>query len=78
MDGYVPVRLAPVRLAPIRLAPIRHAVWQFHCPDCGFGDAEHGHLLTAQEIYCVVCLEEDGRHVRLQRWETPEIEVPAG
>lgn len=27
------------------------------------------HLLTAQEIHCTVCLEEDGRYVRLHRWE---------
>jgi hypothetical protein len=56
---------------------VSQAFWQFHCPECGFGDAEHGHLLTAHEIYCVVCLEEDRRHVRLHRWETLEIEVQA-
>jgi hypothetical protein len=34
------------------------AFWQFHCPECGFGDGEHGQLLTAEEIYCMVCSEE--------------------
>ena len=37
--------------------------------ECGFGDHEVGHLVTPDEIYCVVCLEEDGRLVRLERWE---------
>ncbi len=53
------------------------AIWQFQCPECGIGDTEHGHLLTAHEIHCVVCLEEDGRDVRLQRWETVAVEPAA-
>jgi hypothetical protein len=52
---------------------VSEAVWQFHCPECGCGDSEHGHLLTAQEIYCIVCLEDEGRHVRLRRWEVIEV-----
>ncbi len=44
------------------------AHWHFHCPECGLGDGELGHLLTASEIHCIVCLEEDDREVRLQRW----------
>jgi hypothetical protein len=40
---------------------VAQAYWQFHCPECGFGDAEHGHLLSAHDIYCLVCMEEDGR-----------------
>jgi hypothetical protein len=47
------------------------AFWHFHCPECGVGDNELGHLLAAQEIFCVVCLEEEGRQVRLRRWDTP-------
>lgn len=43
--------------------------WRFQCPECGFGDHEVGHLVAPDEIYCVVCLEEDGRLVRLERWE---------
>ena len=46
------------------------AFWHFHCPECGVGDNELGHLLAAQEIFCIVCLEEGGRQVRLRRWET--------
>jgi hypothetical protein len=43
--------------------------WSFHCPECGMGDLELGHKLTAHEIHCVVCLDETGRQVRLHRWE---------
>ena len=53
---------------------INEAFWRFRCPECGFGDREHGHLLTAHEIHCVVCCEEDGRLVRLHRWEIFEVE----
>ena len=54
------------------------AFWHFQCPTCGFGDTEHGHLLTAHEIYCVVCLEEVGECIRLHRWEMIEVEkLPA-
>jgi hypothetical protein len=55
---------------------VSQAFWQFRCPECGLGDTEHGHLLTAQELYCVVCLEEDGRYVHLYRWEVLE-EAPS-
>jgi hypothetical protein len=40
------------------------------------GDAEHSHLLTAHEIYCLICQEEDRRHVRLRRWEAVEVKEP--
>jgi len=56
---------------------VNQAFWQFHCPECGFGDVEHGHLLTAHEIHCIVCLEEDGRQIRLRRWEVLEVEQRA-
>ena len=46
-------------------APRRH----FQCPECGFGDHEVGHLAAPDELYCIVCLEEDGRFVRLECWE---------
>ena len=55
-------------------AMVAQAFWQFHCPECGFGSTEHGHLLTAHEIHCIVCLEEEGREVRLHRWEVIEVE----
>jgi hypothetical protein len=53
---------------------VSQTFWQFHCPECGFGDAEHGHRLTDHEIHCIVCMEEEGREVRLHRWEVVEIE----
>jgi hypothetical protein len=53
------------------------AFWSFHCPECGVGDRELGHTLTAHEIYCLVCLDETGRQVRLHRWEIVEAEEPA-
>lgn len=43
--------------------------WRFQCPECGFGDYEVGHLVQPGEVYCIVCLETEDRHVRLQRWE---------
>lgn len=41
----------------------------FQCPECGFGDYEVGHLVACTEIYCVVCLGEQGRKIRVERWE---------
>jgi hypothetical protein len=46
----------------------REAYWHFHCPECGTGDAEFGHLISAVEIHCIVCFEQEGRDVRLHRW----------
>jgi hypothetical protein len=42
---------------------------RFQCPECDFGDHEVGHLTAEIEIYCLVCLEADGRLIRLHRWE---------
>ena len=42
---------------------------RFQCPECDFGDHEVGHLTAEIESYCVVCLEEGGRLIRLHRWE---------
>jgi hypothetical protein len=50
-----------------------HTTWQFQCPDCGFGHFEVGHLVSEDEIYCVVC-REAGRLVRVRVWETIEVE----
>ncbi len=46
----------------------REAVWQFACPECGFGNVEIGGLAADDEIHCLVCLEEADRHIRLHRW----------
>ena len=48
-------------------------VLRFQCPECGLGDYEVGHLTHDLEFYCVVCHEQDGLTVRLQRWEETEI-----
>jgi hypothetical protein len=47
-------------------------VLRFQCPDCGLGDYEVGQLTHDTEVYCIVCHEENGRIVRLQRWEEAE------
>ena len=42
---------------------------RFHCPECGFGDHEVGHLARETEIHCIVCLEEEhGRLIRVHCW----------
>lgn len=35
------------------------------------GDYEVGHLVSEPVEYCVVCLEEHGRLIRLVCWEEP-------
>jgi hypothetical protein len=45
------------------------AVLRFQCPECGFGNYEVGRLTGDFDIYCVICLEEDDRLIRTQRWE---------
>jgi hypothetical protein len=35
-------------------------------------DAEVGHLATADEIHCFVCLVDEQRHVVLRRWQVEE------
>jgi hypothetical protein len=48
-------------------------MFRFQCPECGFGDHEVGHLVVAEtQVYCVVCLEEDGRLVGIHCWEESE------
>ncbi len=46
-------------------------LWHYHCPECGFGDKEIGHLAVTDALYCEVCLE-DKQHVRLKRWQAAE------
>jgi hypothetical protein len=43
-------------------------VWAFQCPECGFGHVELGWLGTDHEVYCLVCSEQRGVNVRVQRW----------
>jgi hypothetical protein len=42
---------------------------RFQCPECSFGDYEVGYLTDGADSYCIICQEEDGRLIRLQRWE---------
>ena len=45
---------------------------RFQCPECGLGDHEVGHMVSEGEIYCIVCLEEQGRQIRVECWEEAE------
>ncbi len=53
------------------MSAISATVWHFRCPECGFGDAELGHLTRADDTHCVLCLEGDGRRVMLCWWDEP-------
>jgi hypothetical protein len=44
----------------------------FHCRRCSCGDFEAGHLTQPDEPYCLVCWEEDGQQIQLERWEEVE------
>ena len=41
----------------------------FRCPRCDLGSYEVGHLVSDDEAFCVVCLEEEGLQIRLRRWD---------
>jgi hypothetical protein len=43
-------------------------ILRFQCPECGMGDFEIRHSPDT-EIHCVVCLEEEGRLIRVHCWE---------
>jgi hypothetical protein len=42
------------------------ATWRFKCPECGMGDHEIGPMAET-EIHGI-CLEEQGRLIRLHYW----------
>jgi hypothetical protein len=46
--------------------------WHFHCPECGMGDFELGHLADKHQFFYEVCAEE-GRLIRLQRCPADEV-----
>ena len=48
------------------------ATIRFQWPECGFGDHEVGQRVAESEIYCIVCLEEQGRQIRVECWEEGE------
>jgi hypothetical protein len=49
----------------------------FQCPECGMGDYEVGHLVAEPVDYCVVCLDEHGRLIRLECWQEPQARLRA-
>ena len=51
--------------------------WEFACPECSFSHIEFGVLALDDDVYCVVCLDEQGRHVRLHRWVAVIEEAPS-
>lgn len=53
------------------------AYWHFHCPTCGMGDFELGHLAQDQELLCEICREEGRGDVLLQRWPSDELAAPS-
>jgi hypothetical protein len=58
---------------PVSESPILNArCYRFRCPACEMTDEELGFLATADETECLVCLNEDGKHVRLHRWHVEE------
>jgi hypothetical protein len=53
---------------PYGRLPEEARMHRFQCPECGFGDHEVGYLVSEADIYCVVCLEEQGRQIRVECW----------
>jgi hypothetical protein len=58
--------------APWEVTMALHVRTLFQCPRCSFGSHEVGHLMAEGDEFCIVCLEEEGLSIRLQRWEEPE------
>ena len=52
---------------------MRDGQWHFQCPECGMGDFELGCLADDRQLLCDVCLEEEGRLIRLERWPTDDV-----
>jgi hypothetical protein len=50
--------------------------YHFICPKCEMSDRELGHLATADEIHCLVCLIEEQRQVVLRRRHNDEAAIP--
>ena len=43
-----------------------------NAPSVGFGEHEAGQLVAVADIYCVVCLEEQERQIRVECWKEGE------
>jgi uncharacterized Zn finger protein len=47
--------------------------WLFQCPECSVTHHEMACFAADDEIYCIVCWEDNQQTIRLHRW----IELPA-
>jgi hypothetical protein len=45
-------------------------------PECGMSDKELGHLATADEVHCLICLIDDQRHIVLRRRHNDAAAIP--
>jgi hypothetical protein len=50
--------------------------YHYVCPECGMSDKELGHLATANEIHCLICLIDEQRHVALRRRHNNQVAIP--
>ncbi len=57
-----------------REAKLEVRCYRYVCPECGMSDTEVGHLASADEVHCFVCLVDEERHVVLRRWHIEEEE----
>jgi hypothetical protein len=39
------------------------------------GDHEAGHLVDMNDEHCLICLEEDGLQIRLERWSEEPVQA---
>jgi hypothetical protein len=68
--SYSPTREQPAKVEAGYLLRVKagYGTLRFQCPECGLGDHEIGPM-AGTEIHCVVCLEEEGRLIRVHCWE---------
>ena len=63
-----PTRIPPRLCLRAVRAPVGES-WMphngFQCPECGLGDHEVGHMVVEGEVYCIVCMDEQGRLIRV-------------
>ena len=59
-----------------KVAHVEMRWFRFACPECGMTDEELGHLATADDLHCMVCLVDEERHVLLRRWLVEESPSP--
>ena len=59
-----------------RVSHLEIRCFRYACPECGMTDEELGHLGTADELHCMVCLVDEERRVILRRWLVEELQDP--